>query len=154
MFAALSGMARGKAPGFDGLPMEFYLRFWDVLGRGSCYQFVVLGKSQRRGLITLTFKKGDLHDPFNWRPVTLLNADYKVASHAISGRLLKVIHFVVAYNQTCGVPGRFIGDSVPFLRDVAHYVSTSGSSVAFLSLFCLSTKRRSTELIGVCCVLI
>ena len=37
------------------------------------------------------------------------------------------------YNQTCGVPGRFIGDSVSFLRDWAHYASTSGSSVAILS---------------------
>ena len=31
-FAALSGMARGKAPGIDGLPIEFYLKFWGVLG--------------------------------------------------------------------------------------------------------------------------
>ena len=38
------------------------------------------------------------------------------------------------YNQTCGVPGRFIGDIVSFLRDGAHYASTSGSSVAILSL--------------------
>ena len=33
---ALSGIARGKASGFDGLPMEFYLLLWDVLGRRSC----------------------------------------------------------------------------------------------------------------------
>ncbi len=31
-FAALSGMARGKTPGSDGFPMEFYLRFWSSLG--------------------------------------------------------------------------------------------------------------------------
>ena len=29
---ALCGMARRKAPGLDGLPMEFYLKFWSVLG--------------------------------------------------------------------------------------------------------------------------
>ena len=99
-----------------------------------CYQSGFFGKSQRRALITLTFKRGDLLDLFNWRPITLLNVDYKIASRAIAGRLLKVIHFVVADNQTCGVPGRFIGDSVSFLRDGAHYASTSGSSVAILSL--------------------
>ena len=32
MFTALQGMARRKAPGLDGLPMEFYLEFWSVLG--------------------------------------------------------------------------------------------------------------------------
>ena len=31
-FAALQGMARRKAPGSDGLPMEFYLKFWCLLG--------------------------------------------------------------------------------------------------------------------------
>lgn len=41
---------------------------------------------------------------------------------------------LITDNQTCGVPARFIGDSVSFLRDGAHYASTSGSSVAILSL--------------------
>ena len=31
-FAALNGMAHNKAPGIDGLPMEFYVKFWNVLG--------------------------------------------------------------------------------------------------------------------------
>lgn len=40
---ALVGMAKRKAPGSDGLPMEFYVKFWDVLGEdlvcvlNSCY---------------------------------------------------------------------------------------------------------------------
>ena len=29
---ALQGMAWRKAPGLDGLPMEFYVKFWLVLG--------------------------------------------------------------------------------------------------------------------------
>ena len=30
--SALNGMARGKSPASDGIPMEFYLAFWDTLG--------------------------------------------------------------------------------------------------------------------------
>ena len=30
--AALLGMAKGNSPGSDGLPMEFYVAFWDLLG--------------------------------------------------------------------------------------------------------------------------
>ena len=30
--SALTGMARGKTPGSDGFPMEFYLHFWQSLG--------------------------------------------------------------------------------------------------------------------------
>ena len=45
-----------------------------------------------------------------------------------------VIHLVVAKDNTCGVPGRFIGENVALLRDVADYASSSGTSVAILSL--------------------
>jgi hypothetical protein len=31
-YAALHGMSRGKTPGSDGFPMEFFLSFWDLLG--------------------------------------------------------------------------------------------------------------------------
>ena len=82
----------------------------------------------------MSFKKGDRLDPGNWRPITLLNVDYKLASRAIAGQLLKVIHLVVAKDQKCGVPGRFIGENVALLRDVADYASSSGASVAILSL--------------------
>ena len=123
--SALLDMARRKAPGSDGLPMEFYIRFWEVLGQdlvdvlNTCYASGSLSLSQRRGIISLVFKRGDRLDARNWRPITLLNVDYKLASRVLAGRLLKVIHVVVSKDQTCGVPGRFIGENVALLRDIA-----------------------------------
>ena len=134
------GMAHGKAPGSDGLPMEFFVKFWDVLGLdlvdvlNSCYLSGSLSLSQRRGIISLVFKKGDRLDACNWRPISLLNVDYKLASRAIAGRLLKVIHSVVNKDQTCGVPGRFIGENVALLRDVVDFASSSNVPVAIISL--------------------
>ena len=133
--SSLLGMALRKAPGCDGLPTELYLKFWDVLGADLVEVLIFfylsgsLLRTQRRGLIALSFKKGDRLDPRNWRPISLLNVDYKIASRAIAGRLLKVIHLVVNSNQTCGVPG-----AVAFLRDVVSYASLSGTPVAILSL--------------------
>lgn len=95
---------------------------------------LVASLSQRRGVISLSFKKGDQLDPRNWRPITLLKVDYKLAARVIAGRLLCVIHLVVDKDQTCGVPGRFIGENVSLLRDVVEYASSSGTSVAILSL--------------------
>ena len=137
---ALSGMAKRKAPGLDGLPAEFYLKLWHVLGHdlvdvlNSCYVAGSLTLSQRRGIISLSFKKGDRLDMRNWRPISLLNVDYKLAARAIAGRLLKVIHLVVAEDQTCGVPGRYIGENVALLRDVVSYATMFDSPVAILSL--------------------
>lgn len=67
--AALLGMARRKTPGLDGLPMEFYVKFWDVLGSdlvdvlNCCFDSGCLALSQQRGIIALSFKKGDRLDP-------------------------------------------------------------------------------------------
>jgi hypothetical protein len=37
-----------------------------------------LFESQYRGMLTLLFKKGEREDIRNWRPITLLNVDYKI----------------------------------------------------------------------------
>ena len=139
-FTALQDMARRKAPGLDGFPMKFYLKFWHVLGSdlvnvlNSCFNSGCLSLSQRRGVIFLSFKKGDRLDPKNWRPISLLNVDYKLAARVIAGRLLKVIHLVVDKDQTCGVPGRFIGENVALLRDVVHRATSFNVPVAILLL--------------------
>lgn len=82
----------------------------------------------------MSFKKGDCLDMRNWRPISLLNVDYKLAVRAIAARLLKVIHLIVHKDQTCGVPGRYIGENVAFLRDVASYATTFDAPVVISSL--------------------
>ena len=80
--AALKEMATGKSPGIDGLPAEFFVKFWEILGTdlvcvlNDCYSAGKLCLLQRSGVITLLYKKGDILDTANWRPITLLCADY------------------------------------------------------------------------------
>ena len=81
----------------------------------------------------MTFKKGERLDARNWRLISLLNVDFKIATCAIAGWLLKVIHLVVAKDQKCGVPDRYIWENVAFLWDVS-YATTFDSLVAILSL--------------------
>ena len=143
-FVALTGMAKRKAPCLDGLPAEFYLKFWLVLGQdlvhvlNSCYSAGSLSLSQRRGIISLSFKKGDRLYMRNWRPISLLKVDYKLAARAIGARLLKVIHLVVASDQTCGIPERYISENVAFLRDAVSYATT----LTLRSPSCPLTRRR------------
>ena len=139
-FEALCGMAKCKAPGMDGSPAEFYLKFWHVLGQdlvdvlNFCYAARSLTLSQHPGIISLSFKKGDQLDMRNWHPISLLNVDSKLAARAIAARLLIAIHLMVAEDQTCGVLGRYIGENVAFLRDVVSYATMFDSPVAILSL--------------------
>lgn len=83
-YTALSGMAKAKSPGSDGFPAEFYLAFWDVLGSdlvevfNASFDSGSLPLSQRGALISLIFKKGNRLEHKNWRPISLLNVDYKL----------------------------------------------------------------------------
>ena len=82
-----------------------------------------------------------------WHPISLLNVNYKLAAQAIAGRLLKVIHLVVAEDQTCGVPGRYIGENVVFLRDVVSYATM------FDWQSCLWIRKKPLiEWIGLLCI--
>ena len=108
ILTALNGMAKGKAPGSNGCPMEFYVAFWSILGQdlvevlNASVDSGTLPVSQRGTLVSLIFKKGDrlLH---NWRAISSLNVDYKLCACALAGRLLKVLHHVIHRVQTYGV---------------------------------------------------
>ena len=51
------------------------------------YQKGKLAITQRRGIISLIPKKDKvLNELKNWRPITLLNCDYKIVSKAIASR--------------------------------------------------------------------
>ena len=65
--------------------------------------------SQRQGIIRLIPKKDK--DPSylkNWRPPSLLNVDYKIATKALALRLKKVFPQVINNAQTGYIEGRFI----------------------------------------------
>ena len=138
--AAVDGMASGKSPGVDGLPAEFYQRFWPLLGAdlvevlNYAYTTGRLSPSQRSGLITLLHKRGDHLEMKNWRPITLLCADYKIAAKAIANRLLEVLPTVVHPDQSCGVRGRDPVVNRRMLQDLVHDVNHRGLGGAVLSL--------------------
>ena len=92
---ALKNMKLNKSPGSDGLPIEFYTTFWENINTlllesiNSAYHNGELSTSQKKGILSLIFKKGDKTLLENWRPISLLNTDYKILAHALANRLKK-----------------------------------------------------------------
>ena len=83
---ALKDMEPDKSPGTDGLPSEFYQFFWSDVSKPLLealnygFEIVQLSISQKRGIITVIPKKSqELYYIKNWRPLTLLNCNYKIA---------------------------------------------------------------------------
>ena len=55
----------------------------------------------------------------NWRPISLLNVDYKIGSKA--ERLEKVLPDIIHENQCANVKGRTLFDAVRSINDVMEY---------------------------------
>ncbi|CAM2106123.1 unnamed protein product [Caretta caretta] len=133
-------MPTNKSPGMDGLTVEFYCAFWDILGPdlatvwAESLQGGVLSLSCRRAVLALLPKKGDLRDLRNWRPVSLLSTDYKIVVKAISLWLGSVMADVIHPDQTYTVPGRSIFDNLFLVRDLLELGRRDGLSFALLSL--------------------
>lgn len=103
--SALSHLNTGKCPGTDGIPPEFYSRFWDLLAPFFCtaldysLDWGTMLVSQRRGIITLLPKKDtDKRFIANWR-LTLLNTDYKIYTKPICLRLQRVMGLLINPNR-------------------------------------------------------
>ncbi len=109
---SLKAMKLCKSPGSDGFPAEFYYFFWKEIAADlvDVFNFSfskgLLSESMRQAILTLIFKRGDKCDLKNWRPISLLNVDYKIATKALTCRLKTVLQHVINNDQTCSVPNR------------------------------------------------
>ena len=128
MFDAMMMLKRGKTPGCDGLPIEFYHSLWDVLSEPlfnlltMCIDTGELNMSARRGVISLIPKKApDLMLIKNWRPITLLNYDYKILAKMIANRLEETVH-LIGDQQTGFLKGRSIHNNIRKTIEVVTYL--------------------------------
>jgi len=101
---AIRALSKGKAPGHDGIPMEFFHKceqevvpdllqaFIAMLSDGTTSAYI------NKGVITLIPKSGD-HAKFNnWRPITLLGSVYKILAKVLAGRLQAVLPHIIRPN--------------------------------------------------------
>ena len=126
-FKAVMSMSNNKSPGCDGLGIEFYKCFWSdvqdlvVESLNEAYTQGELSESQKQGVLTLLYKKGDKRNLDNWRPISLLNTDYKIIARVMSHRLQKVLHKIIASDQTGYIKGRSASDNLRLVQDIIDY---------------------------------
>lgn len=130
---AINGVKACKSPGSDGLPGEFYKAFKSILIPVLLEVFMEiedkggLSPSMSRGVLTLIYKKkGDPADLRNFRPLSLLNSDYKLLTRILANRMKDVLPSIIAPTQAYGVPGRDIAETVCAIRDVVGYMADEG----------------------------
>ena len=95
---SLKLMKNVKSPGSDGFTVDFYRFFWKDIGAFVfwslyfSYETGHFSQFQTQGVITCIPKESkDRRYMSNWRPISLLNTDSKIASASIANRFKQVL---------------------------------------------------------------
>jgi len=123
---AIFKMKLNKAPGLDGLNVEFYRKFWNNLKNlitkvfNFNYERGHLSNSQKIGAISLILKKRSIITGY-FRTITLLNTYTKLLAYAIAQRLKEVLPSVIHSDQKGYVKNRYIGFNIRQIQDVIDH---------------------------------
>ena len=125
---AIKQMKLNKCPGLDGLNVEFYKKFETEL-LPSLHSVILKAVSNNKfhmtanqGILSLIDKPDkDLLSILNWRPLTMLNCDYKIYSKIIANRLQMVLPLLLHNDQKGFVKGRKISRNILELQSIIEY---------------------------------
>ena len=77
-----------------------------------------LSKSQYNAIITLRYKKGNREEITNWRPISLLNNDYKIITKILAERLKLFLPKLIHSDQVGFVSGRNISEANRLIQEM------------------------------------
>ena len=81
-----------------------------------------LSITQKQGIITCIPKDNkSRYQVKNYRPISLLNCTYKIASGAIANRIKTVLDKLINKDQTGFLAGRYVGENTRILYDIMQY---------------------------------
>ena len=105
-----------------------------------------LALTQRRGVISLIPKKDKaLQEVKSWRPITLLNCDYKITSKVIASRLKTVFQNLIDNDQIGFLKGRSIAENMCLINNV---ISCTQKQRIFPGNFFLLILRKPSILLN------
>lgn len=118
----------GKAPGPDGFTAKFYKTFkteishWLQLVGKDIQEGEDLPQTWQKAIITMIPKtEEESPNVKNFRPISLLNTDYKIFTKVIAERLKKILIHHIEEDQAGFLPGRYIRDNLRTAIDCFEY---------------------------------
>jgi exonuclease III len=133
--ASIQRAATGKSPGLDGLVVELYklllsdrkededhapiVQLFERLFNEALNHPSRIPKDFTEACLSILWKgKGSPEDLSTYRPLTILNADYKLLTEILMRRLLRAFKHTIGPEQFAFIPGRLIDDNIRTVQAV------------------------------------
>lgn len=127
---AIKRLKTGKTPGNDGFTAEYYKKFQEYLIDplknlfNSILQGADIPQSWREANIVLIPKENqDPTECKNYRPISLLNNDYKIFAIILAERLKKILQKIINQDQNGFLPNRQIKENIRNVIDLIEYAN-------------------------------
>ena len=143
-----------KASGLDGIPYELWKALLAVHKKMknsdkayfNCLELLTIvfndieehgfmeGSTFAEGWMCPIYKKKDRREIGNYRPITLLNTDYKIYTKILAIRLSRVVPSIVHINQAGFIPKRHIENQTQTCRIMVDYCEATEENGAIVAL--------------------
>ena len=132
-----------RSNGPDGLPYEIYIdeNIWQLIGDtyvamlNDSIARGILPESMRECDIILLHKKGSRNKISNYRPISILNCDYRIFARILAARLNPAAQLLVHPDQTGFIKGRLITDNGILLTSLIEYAEYDPTAISGAMIF-------------------
>lgn len=125
----LWSMPMGKVPGPDGFNVDFYKKYWDILGSDLVNSFnyflntVVLPVSWCRTFLSFIPKRPNPIKVVDFRLIALCNVNYRILAKLLANRIKFHLPFLISPKQSAFITGRHIHNNVALAYEIANYIN-------------------------------
>jgi hypothetical protein len=134
---ALFQMSPCKAPSPDSMTALFFQKYWHIVGVDVTFAILdFLNSGSMLGSINFTkialiSKVKNPKSMAKFRPISLCNVLYKIASKVLVNKMKPILPQVISDSQSAFVPSRLITDNVIMAFEVLHYLKNLGTGNNF-----------------------
>ncbi|KAL0413736.1 UNVERIFIED_CONTAM: putative mitochondrial protein [Sesamum radiatum] len=126
---ALDAMHPLKSPGPDCISPIFFQKFWSIVGRDVSRSVLHilnhynLNPTLNHTHVVLLPKYANPECVSEFRPISLCNVIYKLASKTIANQIKPILDNLISSSQSNFIPGHLILDNVIVAYEVNHYLA-------------------------------
>lgn len=141
LILSITNLKANKSPGPDGFPAEWYKKFKSELSQlllkilNSALREGKIPQSWKEATISVIPKEGKDHtNCSSFRPISVLNTDYKIFTSILAKRLEKILPSLINTDQTGFITQRQTHDNIRRTLHVVNHIKNENIQAALVSL--------------------